>query len=155
MNCPVCNEEVEASEGYAHLLLMHPEFLLIYFSVNNFDFVENTFDDYEYLSQLCEQMGNHYIGLSADEIDKCAPVYIIDSPDVACPICLESISEAKYARKITECKHAYCGKCIETWFSNHHTCPVCKIDIPVGATSASASVPPEQATAAANVLSVD
>jgi hypothetical protein len=39
-----------------------------------------------------------------------------------CPICLEQLSnEIK-----TSCNHLFCKKCLDTWLSTKHTCPLCR-----------------------------
>lgn len=127
MNCPVCHEAIDLNNAYTHLMTQHQLFMVTYMSM--FNMFDDDIDDYEYLSELCEQVGNHYVGLSKEKIDFCAPVIIIDtSKDECCPICLDDISKKQYARRLVKCKHTYCGKCIEQWFEKNHNCPVCKED---------------------------
>ena len=84
-------------------------------------------DDYDFLSDLCDRIGYHTIGVN--DINECAPIidnissiYDIDK----CPICLEEFKYIISLRKINICDHIYCAPCIETWLKNHKTCPVCK-----------------------------
>jgi Ring finger domain len=147
MICPVCQAEINFENVQTHLFSddTHRVFMATYLRFfqnideNNIgdyldpeDESENENTNYEYLSELCEQMGNHHIGMTKEKIDELVPVYIIDyeKKEENCPICLENISKMNtYARKIVKCKHIYCGECIETWLRENHTCPVCKIDI--------------------------
>lgn len=129
MNCPVCHETIEINNAYTHLITEHQVFMLTYMSLFNILDDDDT-EDYEYLSELCDRIGNHEVGLSMEKIDFCAPAFIIDTQkDDCCPICLDDISKKQYARRIIKCKHTYCGECIEQWLQKNHNCPVCKEDV--------------------------
>ena len=128
MNCPVCMQVLDLNSAYVHLMTEHQVFMLTYMSMFNMFDDEN--DDYEYLSELCDRIGNHHVGLPEEKLDICAPVIIIDSEkDESCPICLDDISKKQYARRLVKCKHIYCGECIEEWLKKNHNCPVCKEDV--------------------------
>ena len=91
---------------------------------------EDYINSYEYLTELCETIGNHYVGI--ENIDQVTEVFIndnIDTIDNNCPICLDNMREASYCRKINACSHVFCGPCIEQWFEQHKTCPICKKDV--------------------------
>lgn len=128
MNCPVCHETIDLNNAYTHLMTEHQVFMLAYMSM--FNMFDDETDDYEFLSELCDRVGNHYVGLPPEKLDTCAPVFIIDSTkDECCPICLDDISKKPYARRLIKCKHTYCGECIEEWFKQNHNCPVCKEEV--------------------------
>ena len=38
-----------------------------------------------------------------------------------CPICSDDITD----RKALQCGHVFCTACIDQWFSNRPTCPMC------------------------------
>ncbi|XP_059082645.1 RING finger protein 141-like [Tigriopus californicus] len=42
-----------------------------------------------------------------------------------CCICLERRSEL-----ILPCAHSFCSPCIEQWHEGHHTCPICRENVP-------------------------
>jgi len=86
---------------------------------------------YEQLSELCNQIGTHKVGVN--NIDICAPSKIkmkkTIHEEIRCPICLENIHCALYMRQIKKCNHEFCGYCIEKWLKENKTCPVCKVDV--------------------------
>jgi hypothetical protein len=126
MICPVCQEELHSDIAYIHIVTSHPEFYTIYMALLYPDTFERT-ENYEYYSNLCDRIGNHYIGIK--DIDECAPICIIDSEKkISCAICLEDITLQTNTRKIKKCKHIYCSDCISKWFETHKTCPICKAE---------------------------
>ncbi|EJT51936.1 hypothetical protein A1Q1_06805 [Trichosporon asahii var. asahii CBS 2479] len=50
-----------------------------------------------------------------------------------CGICLEGIEEeltdGPIPVKALPCNHLFHGPCLEPWFSSHHTCPTCRLDL--------------------------
>lgn len=44
--------------------------------------------------------------------------------DMQCPVCLDAITTD--AVKLNQCEHVFHRSCIERWFNNHTTCPVCR-----------------------------
>jgi len=52
-----------------------------------------------------------------------------------CPICLDNMYQAVYMRTIKDCKHTFCGECIEEWLSENKTCPICKSELEVSEVS--------------------
>ena len=46
-----------------------------------------------------------------------------------CPICQENFTENSIVRKINSCDHIFHIGCIDTWFEENITCPVCRIDL--------------------------
>ena len=43
-----------------------------------------------------------------------------------CPICRVNFEENDIVRKINHCGHMYHLNCIDNWFQEHSTCPVCR-----------------------------
>ena len=84
---------------------------------------------YEQLTLLCEEMGDHPVGVN--DIDAVAPIVLAPTdPTMRCTICLETMDILPRIRKITRCRHEFCDPCIRRWFREHHTCPICKDDVP-------------------------
>ncbi|XP_056626114.1 E3 ubiquitin-protein ligase RNF128 isoform X2 [Triplophysa dalaica] len=52
----------------------------------------------------------------------------VDSEDICCVVCTDAF---KRDEKVTvlPCRHLYHKKCIEPWFLEHPTCPICKYNI--------------------------
>jgi hypothetical protein len=139
-DCPLCTENVNPNTYYEHLQEKHMLLLLtasslIFPNLNEVEII-NFFEEdtsYENLSELCEEMGNVYIGIN--NIDELAPPTIYnDKIDNTCPICLENFNiieniKDNFIRKIKNCNHYFCNECISTWFEKHKTCPVCKKDV--------------------------
>lgn len=50
-----------------------------------------------------------------------------------CGICLDGIEEepadGPIPVKALPCNHLFHGPCLEPWFSSHHTCPTCRLDL--------------------------
>jgi len=137
MECPICNERIDSLLLYDHLQDKHMYYLLTVASMMLPTYDDNAIfsmfgyeetNDYEDLSNLCEEMGNVYIGVS--NIDEVAPATICDSQD-KCPICFENLNSLQdnFIRKIKKCRHIFCNICITTWLEKHKTCPVCKIEL--------------------------
>ena len=47
---------------------------------------------------------------------------------VDCAVCLEALQSDDIARDLP-CRHTFHRKCIDTWLSSNHTCPVCRQDL--------------------------
>ena len=84
---------------------------------------------YEQLMLLCEHIGDHPVGVN--DVDAVAPIVSAPTdPTMRCTICLETMDILPRIRKITRCRHEFCDPCIRQWFWAHHTCPICKDDVP-------------------------
>ena len=46
-----------------------------------------------------------------------------------CAICHGLITQNTVVRQLTQCEHFFHNQCLETWFSNHDSCPVCRARI--------------------------
>ena len=132
--CPMCGTYLEVDDILEHMLAHHPLTVAMWMTMMYPDADAQFFappeadDTYEYLSELCETMGNVPVGVS--DIDHSAPVVICDPVACGdCPICLEKVSEAAQLRRIRDCRHIFCGGCIERWLTEHKTCPVCKNEL--------------------------
>ena len=105
---------------------------------------EDVFDQlsYEQLTAICDEIGYHKVGvkdiesvapavvhLPKDNADTNASVTETNELDSRCPICLENMYQAVYMRSIKDCKHTFCGECIEEWLSKNKNCPICKAEL--------------------------
>lgn len=146
MECPVCNELVPEEQFLLHAMMQHPQFFAVWASfslptltphidafLNNQDTHEHWLMEdeeeaatYEDLLQLCEQIGYHKVGVK--NIDEVAPIVKEPQPsEWVCAICLEHECSCEgYLRRLRVCEHVFCGVCIENWFKENKTCPVCK-----------------------------
>ena len=59
----------------------------------------------------------------SDEID--------EDEDPKCSICQEEFSDGQRLRRIEECEHYFHKSCIDTWFTTHDTCPMCRASVVV------------------------
>jgi hypothetical protein len=69
---------------------------------------------------------------SAQQIATASTVTTVDaeaSTTAMCAICQDSISPGTSARRLTACTHTFHTGCIDTWFTSHVCCPVCRHDI--------------------------
>jgi len=88
---------------------------------------------YEQLMSICDEVGYHKVGIK--DVDTVAPAIVRmkkimgNSIDDRCPICLDNMHQAVYMREIKECKHTFCGECIEEWLVENKTCPLCKLEL--------------------------
>jgi len=133
ITCPVCNLIIETDdEALTHLMTQHELFIITYLSMFS-DETEIEEENYENLSRLCDEMGNHYIGLTNEQIENVAPIKDLEESDYkeCCPICLDDFISSTYLRKINKCNHIYCGQCIEKWLEKNHNCPVCKDELKI------------------------
>eukprot|EP00271_Cylindrocystis_brebissonii_P006001 TRINITY_DN18500_c0_g1_i1.p1 TRINITY_DN18500_c0_g1~~TRINITY_DN18500_c0_g1_i1.p1 ORF type:complete len:207 (+),score=13.57 TRINITY_DN18500_c0_g1_i1:880-1500(+) len=49
--------------------------------------------------------------------------------DGGCIVCLEEYKEGDVMRRLPECSHAFHAACIDAWFTQHTTCPVCRVSL--------------------------
>ena len=79
--------------------------------------------EYPSTSAFEEEMFSHKIVRRLKDVDRVAPRHVFSGD--ACCICMESMSNNV---RRTSCNHEFCSQCIETWFGQNTTCPVCKQD---------------------------
>lgn len=146
IECSYCNQTMLMTEYYLHMLAQHPsaymamlathlpqvspdrlvEYLQSYMFMANFE--DETFGDtYESLSDLCDRIGYHEVGVDHEDLKSVAPV--VDATDMeTCPICLEKAEAVTSVRRLSACSHTFCSECIAKWLQTHKWCPVCKND---------------------------
>lgn len=126
IECPVCFRPQTPYSYISHISAFHPEFLMVLFSIFPtaypvLNYGDTDTDSYEYLSELCERIGNVSVPTDPDVVS----CLIENTDEQTCPVCFEIPKEI---RLITVCNHTFCHDCIKTWLSEHKTCPVCKVD---------------------------
>jgi Ring finger domain len=125
INCPVCRQDYFIPEFVFHCMTTHPAFFYMWaaysFPYINLDMLEDE-EAYEYLQQLCDEIGNVYVGV--DDIDAVAPQCQKASNEFKCSICLETVEDEK-VRKTKLCGHEFCCSCLEKWLGMRKTCPLC------------------------------
>ena len=52
----------------------------------------------------------------------------IEEPEL-CSICREPFANSSIIRKINYCGHKFHLSCIDTWFQNQYTCPICRVSV--------------------------
>ena len=92
------------------------------------------FDKYRQVShhakQMIENLQQQRIqqGIRSKPIKK-FPLFMADQSHVGdqCSICMEDFEIGKNMMRL-DCdgKHAFCQVCIEGWFADHNTCPLCR-----------------------------
>lgn len=155
--CSLCGHSVPMDMHFDHIIeccpvnmmtTWHPLFstwqLFDMLIGQHADFMEDTDDmTYEQLTQLCDDIGYHEVGLTVDQINQHAPIVTqCAGSEQSCPVCLEQVPKNQ-TRRVAGCGHEFCAECIETWLAKHTTCPVCKCDVSdqIASTSASLSLP--------------
>ena len=79
---------------------------------------------------LSEQQQNEHQqnGLNSRKI-RSFKLFTADESHVGdqCSICMEEVDVGKRMRRLTcDCQHYFCQQCIEGWFAEHNTCPLCR-----------------------------
>lgn len=157
IDCTICGEIIASTDIMSHMLTEHPHYIAMWAAFlapavseddvvswiqTQYDLYGIEADSYEYYTQLCDSIGNHYVGV--EDVESAAPAVIASSESYKgerCPICLEPLESSIYARRTKTCRHIFCGPCIETWFEKHKSCPVCKCDVTDQMASISTSSP--------------
>ena len=78
--------------------------------------------------EIQQQRNVQLQGLSATSIRK-FPLITADESHVGeqCSICMEDIDVGRRMRRLTcDGQHYFCQECIEGWFAEHNTCPLCR-----------------------------
>jgi hypothetical protein len=69
---------------------------------------------------------NELYGLSHNDINRITHAGTL--PEGQCPICYDDYS-GNNLRIINNCNHAFHAECIDRWFINNRTCPMCRINV--------------------------
>lgn len=46
-----------------------------------------------------------------------------------CTVCLNEFGDGDSVRLLPKCDHVFHPECIDTWLTNHVTCPICRINL--------------------------
>ncbi|KAJ4838067.1 hypothetical protein Tsubulata_026904 [Turnera subulata] len=49
--------------------------------------------------------------------------------DTQCPVCLSDYQPEDRLQQIPGCGHTFHMECIDSWLSNHATCPICRLSL--------------------------
>ncbi len=60
---------------------------------------------------------------SLENLDSCCSETELNE---TCPVCLESITNAKKSAVLKKCGHSYHFKCLNNWLEKSHSCPLCR-----------------------------
>ena len=86
-----------------------------------FERIANRFDRMR--EARCKQLG-----LTQRRIERFR-LFVADETHVSdqCSICMEDIDVGRRMRRLTcDGQHYFCQECIEGWFTEHNTCPLCR-----------------------------
>lgn len=94
--------------------------------------VEGDIDDmtYEQLLELEERVGNVPNPVSGRALSSRTHLVAPPSTDGSerCTICLEPYCAGESCRQLV-CKHTFHAGCVDCWFKDHNTCPICKNEV--------------------------
>jgi hypothetical protein len=76
----------------------------------------------------------HVLAESAREHEAAPPKRVVLTPHAVsgaldCPVCLCQFACREPGVVRLKCGHVFHGECLVPWFREHHTCPVCRMDI--------------------------
>jgi hypothetical protein len=77
--------------------------------------------------------------LTLEEINNGCETKIHTGPEETCTICREPINDQSIIREIKNCRHKFHLHCIDIWFENRRTCPICRGEIVLNPVTASNS----------------
>lgn len=60
-------------------------------------------------------------------MDSISELYDLFGESAFCNICLEDCVEGQRVRNLSTCKHIFHMKCIDAWFIENKSCPVCRL----------------------------
>ncbi|GJN38095.1 hypothetical protein PR202_gb27107 [Eleusine coracana subsp. coracana] len=46
-----------------------------------------------------------------------------------CAICIHAVADGEVARRLPRCGHVFHWVCVDTWLTEHATCPVCRAEV--------------------------
>ena len=86
---------------------------------------------------IAESLSNTRLGLSIEHLNANTTTELFIGNDEetsedeqdACSICREPFANSSIIRKINSCGHKFHLNCIDTWFQNQYTCPMCRVSV--------------------------
>ncbi|RDD41003.1 E3 ubiquitin-protein ligase ZNRF3 [Trichoplax sp. H2] len=90
----------------------------------------NTMKVYKYESALLVKSSLHSLQtlIRSDNSDYSHTTTRVAVDEPTCPICLETFLSGEDIR-ITPCQHEFHKNCVDLWFEENYTCPLCKSNI--------------------------
>lgn len=74
-----------------------------------------------------------------------------NNENTECAVCLSEFVEGEYLRLLPNCGHAFHATCIDTWFTCHSNCPLCRASVLHGFNVCSGSENRTEAHSAVNL----
>tara|TARA_B100001123_G_C15063937_1_gene928742 strand:- start:144 stop:977 length:834 start_codon:yes stop_codon:yes gene_type:complete len=78
--------------------------------------------------------------LTLEEINNGCETKIHSGEPETCTICREPINDQSIVREIKNCRHKFHLHCIDIWFENRRTCPLCRCDVVLNSESTNDTV---------------
>ncbi|KAM0057914.1 putative transcription factor C2H2 family [Helianthus debilis subsp. tardiflorus] len=103
--------------------------LAIYISLFLFIFLGSFFTRHPYFRNNHRSSSS---GLNASILKSLPPVFVYSKTKIKtnvvedCAVCLSEFEESDKCLVLPNCKHCFHSGCIQMWFSNHSTCPLCR-----------------------------
>ena len=86
---------------------------------------------------LSDSLSNTRLGLTIEQLNANTTTELFignneETPEEeqeSCSICREPFANSSIIRKINSCGHKFHLNCIDTWFQNQYTCPMCRVSV--------------------------
>lgn len=80
------------------------------------------------------------VGLASAVIHSLPAIQLKGSDAMDCAVCLGEFGEGEWVRLLPNCAHLFHVSCIDVWFREHSTCPLCRMDVLFDFSSCGSSV---------------
>ncbi|PON64098.1 43kDa postsynaptic protein [Trema orientale] len=67
---------------------------------------------------------------SVEALEKVGYDDVVSLEVLTCVVCLEELKGRSQLTRMP-CSHLFHGECIEKWLQNHHSCPICRFELPI------------------------
>ncbi|PON57440.1 43kDa postsynaptic protein [Parasponia andersonii] len=67
---------------------------------------------------------------SVEALEKLGYDEVVSVEMLTCVVCLEELNGRSQLTRMP-CSHLFHGECIEKWLQNHHSCPICRFELPI------------------------
>ena len=87
------------------------------------------------LNTLSNIISNRQEGINIENINSNTTLITINDNNSEtyigekCSICNVEYQEGQILRNLNNCSHTFHYECVDTWFSRHSTCPICRDDL--------------------------
>lgn len=86
---------------------------------------------------IADSLSNTRLGLTIEQLNANTTTELFvgnneETPEEdreSCSICREPFANSSIIRKINSCGHKFHLNCIDTWFQNQYTCPMCRVSV--------------------------